>query len=287
MTATIDQHFSVRRGFADVAHGQIHYRHAGSGPPLLAFHASPGSSRQLLRLIEDLAPTARVIAPDTPGNGDSPALSAHDAPIADLAAAMAGFLDSIGIDKVDLYGSHTGAAIASELAILAPERIGRVVLGGISCVTGAQLEEILAHYAFPFPADLDGAYLARVFQFCRDQYLFFPWYDRSRTARRDGGLGSAADLHALVVEVLKANETYDRNYRAAFQWDAPGRLPRVAAPTLVIAAENDPLLTTSAAMAQCVPDGRFQALPRLDAPDFRKARTAAMTAFLSPVATPA
>lgn len=271
----------VKRGFADVPHGQIHYRHAGAGMPLLALHASPGSSRQLLGLIQDLATTARVIAPDTPGNGDSPALSTDEPVIPDLAAALVGFLDSIGLEKVDLYGSHTGAAIATELAILAPDRIGRLVLDGISSITGAQLEELLAHYAFPFPADLEGAYLSRVFQFCRDQYLFFPWYDRSRAARRDNGLGSAADIHAWVVEVLKANETYHLNYRAAFKWDAPGRLPLIPVQTLVMAGENDPLFDSSVAMTTCIKGARFEALPRFDAPDFRARRAAAITAFLA------
>jgi pimeloyl-ACP methyl ester carboxylesterase len=70
MSAAIE----IKRGFADVAHGQMHYRQAGVGVPLLTLHASPGSSRQLMPLIADLAAGAQVIAPDTPGNGDSPAL---------------------------------------------------------------------------------------------------------------------------------------------------------------------------------------------------------------------
>ena len=272
---------TVKRAFADVPHGQIHYRHAGDGAPLLALHASPGSSRQLQGLIQELAPTARVIAPDTPGNGDSPALSSEEPTIPDLAKAMVDLLDSVGVEKIDLYGSHTGSAIASELAILVPERINRIVLDGVSSITGAQLDELLAHYAFPFPADLEGAYLSRVFQFCRDQYLFFPWYDRSRAARRDGGLGSAADIHAWVVEVLKANETYHLNYRAAFKWDALGRLPLISVPTLVIAGENDPLFESSVAVTKCIDGGRFHALPRFDAPDFRAERAATIQAFFA------
>jgi pimeloyl-ACP methyl ester carboxylesterase len=275
------QETSIKRGFADVPHGQMHYRHAGAGEPLLALHASPGSSHQLLGLIQDLAGAARVLAPDTPGNGDSPALSSEEPTVPDLAAAMRAFLDSIEVEKVDLYGSHTGAAIAAELAILAPERIKRVVLDGVSSITGAQLDDILANYAFPFPADREGAYLSRVFQFCRDQYLFFPWYDRSRAARRDNARGSAADIHAWVVEVLKANETYHLNYRAAFKWDAPGRLALITAPTLVIVGENDPLFGSSVAVSECIKNGRLQTLPRFDAADFRAVRAAAITTFFA------
>lgn len=271
----------IKRGFVDLPHGQMHYRHAGEGAPLLALHASPGSSRQILGLIGEFASTNRVLAPDTPGNGDSVALFDREPTIVDLAGAMERFLDAVQVDKVDLYGSHTGAAIAAELAILAPSRINAVVLDGVSQMAPDELEDILANYAFPFPADRDGAYLARVFQFCRDQYLFFPWYDRTRRGRRDNGLGSAADIHAWVVEVLKANETYHLNYRAAFKWDAEGRLPLLTRPTLLTAGENDPLLESTEQLAAVLPGGRYAALPRFDAPDFAEKRAAAIRDFFA------
>ncbi|TVV76551.1 alpha/beta fold hydrolase [Sphingomonas solaris] len=272
---------TIKRGFADVPHGQMHYRHAGDGPPLLMLHASPGSSRQLVGMIGEFAKTHRVLAPDTPGNGDSVAMVDREPTIVELAGAAERFLDAMEVDKVDLYGSHTGAAIAAELAIAAPTRINAVVLDGVSLMTPEELEDILANYAFPFPADREGAYLARVFQFCRDQYLFFPWYDRTRGGRRDSGLGSAADIHAWVVEVLKANETYHLNYRAAFKWDAGERLPLLSCPTLLTAAETDPLLEGTAALAGVVPGSRYAALPRSDAPDFADRRAAAIRDFLA------
>jgi pimeloyl-ACP methyl ester carboxylesterase len=277
---TVAQDSRIRRGFADLAHGQIHYRHAGSGDPLLMLHASPGSSRQLVKLIADFAGTARVISPDTPGNGDSEPLSDREPVIPDLARAMIDFLDQLGLETVDLYGSHTGAAIAAELAIHAPGRVRRLILDGISMFSPEELEEILANYAFPFPPDLEGSYLMRVFQFCRDQYLFFPWYRRTREGRRDNGLGSAADIHAWVVEVLKANESYHLNYRAAFKWDAAARVPLISCPTLVIAGANDPLLASTEELAPLLPDGRYLRLPRFDAPDFAATRADAIAAFL-------
>lgn len=270
----------IRRAFADVAHGQIHYRHAGSGVPLLLLHASPGSSRQLVSLIEDMADGTRIIAPDTPGNGDSTPLPLDVPEVADLARAILEFLDSAGLERVNLYGSHTGAAIAGELAILAPERIDRLMLDGISVLSPDELEDVLAHYARPFPPDLDGAYLLRAFNFLRDQYLFFPWYSRDRAHRRDGGLGRAEDLHAWLVELLKASETYHLNYHAAFRWNAHERLPCITRPTLVFAAENDPLLESTRAVAPLLADGRFATLPRGDAADFRTIRATLLRDFL-------
>ncbi|NBC36022.1 alpha/beta fold hydrolase [Novosphingobium sp. FSY-8] len=280
---------AIRRGFVDVPHGQTHYRRAGEGSltadgaPLLIIHASPGSSRQQVRLIGDFAGVTRVLAPDTPGNGDSDplpcALAGEEPTIPDLAAAVNAFLDGLGVARVNVYGSHTGASIAAELAILAPEKVNRLVLDGVSLMVGEELAEILEKYAHPFNPDLEGAYLIRIFQFCRDQYMFFPWYNRTRAGRRDGGLPAPGDLHAWVLEVMKACQSYHLNYRAAFKWDAPARMALITCPTLVIAAENDPLYDCSVDLTDSLRDGRFLRLPRLDAPDFAPTRAAAMTAF--------
>ena len=270
----------ISRGFADVAHGQMHYRSAGNGAPLLVLHASPGSSKQIVPLIRDLAACHRVIAPDTAGNGDSTRLPLETPSITDLAAVLPGFMDALGLEQVDLYGSHTGAAIAAELAMLVPDRIRRVVLDGVQMLTPQARAELMARYAFPFTADLDGAYLMRAFQFCRDQYLFYPWYDRTKQGQRSGGLPTPETLHEWVVEVLKANETYHLNYRAAFQWEPALRLPLVTQPTLVVAAESDPLFAETADAARLLPGGRFVAMPRSDAPGFAAHRLAAITGFL-------
>lgn len=272
----------IRRGFVDLPHGQTHYRMAGTGgEPLLIIHASPGSSRQQVRLIEDFAGEARVYAPDTPGNGDSEALGTEEPTIVALAEAVRGFLDAAGLERVRVYGSHTGASIATELAILAPERVSHLVLDGLSAMSPDDLAEVLANYAFPFEPDLDGAYLIRLFQFCRDQYLFWPWYNRTRAGRRDGGLASAADLHAWITEVMKASTTYHLNYRAAFRWQPAPRLPLVQCPTLLMAAINDPLFDHSRDAAEHLVNGRFLELPRMDDPNFRAVRHDAMAALFA------
>lgn len=274
--------FPIRRGFVDLAHGQMHYRHAGEqGEALLLLHASPGSSRQLVRMFEDFAPDYRVVAPDTPGNGDSEPLPLTEPTVADLARAVLQFIDAMGLATVRVYGSHTGAAIAAELAILAPHRVSALVLDGVSLFEGDELKDVLAYYARPFEPDLDGAYLIRLFQFCRDQYLFFPWYRRTRDCRRDSGIGSADDLHAWVVEVMKANTSYHRNYLAAFRWNAVERLPLIACPTLLTSAANDPLVAATRRLESQPPNGRFRELPRTDAADFRAVRKAVFDSFFS------
>lgn len=271
---------AIRRRFADVAHGQIHYRTAGEGAPLLVIHASPGSSKQQLKLINDLADVAKVFAPDTPGNGDSDPLALAAPTITDLAEAYLNLLDAIGLDRVNVYGSHTGAAIGSELAILAPDRVEKLVLDGVQVLTPEARADVLSRYALPFTPDLDGAYLIKAFQFCRDQYLFYPWYERTMAGQRTGGLPAPGDLHNWVVEVLKAAETYHLNYHAAFNWMALERLPLITCPTLMLAAENDPLIEDSKQAAAALRNGCYSQLPRLDAVDYRAGRKDIISNFL-------
>jgi hypothetical protein len=139
---------------------------------------------------------------------------------------------------------------------------------------------MLAHYAHAFTPDLDGAYLMRAFHFLRDQYLFFPWYDRSAAAWRGSSLPPAHALHDWLVEVLKAAETYPLAYRASLMWDAEQRLPLVKRPTLMTAAANDPLFDGTRGAASLLADGRFVALPRLDDPACGATRAATVRSFV-------
>lgn len=269
---------AIRRRFADLAHGQVHYREAGEGEVLLLLHGSPGSSRQLVRLMARFAPAMRVIAPDTPGNGDSVALPNEAPTIADLAAVMLEFMDRHGIASAHVYGSHTGSAIGAELALLAPERVRSLVYDGVGHWEGDALADFLANYAHPFTPDTQGEYLQRLFEFCQNQYLFYPWYRRTEEARRTGGLPPPEDFHALITEVMKGATTFHRNYRAAFQWDARGRLPLVTRPALFMASESDPLFADTRALAA---GSLFAHLPPLTDPAFADARQAAMTSFFT------
>jgi pimeloyl-ACP methyl ester carboxylesterase len=230
------------RAFADLPDRQVHFRHAGAaGVPLLMLHAAPGSSRTLDRLGDSLAATRRVLATDRPGSGDSPALPLAAPEIADFARAEFAFLDSLGLNRVDIYGAHTGACVAIEMAIQAPTRARRLVLDGVGLFSDAEVAAYLHAYAPAMQPDLAGTHLAWAFQFCRDQMLFFPWFDRRRETARGLGLLSAQALHASVLDVLKSLETYHLGYHASFRYPSRARLPLLSQPVLAIAASDDPL----------------------------------------------
>ncbi len=115
----------VRRAYADSRFGQLHYRIArpaqpSAAPPLLCLHQTPKSGWEYEPIMARLGEGRVVIAPDTPGYGDS---DGPDAPttIEAYAAVMAQLMDdlqasgAIGPGPFDVMGLHTGAVLATEL----------------------------------------------------------------------------------------------------------------------------------------------------------------------------
>jgi pimeloyl-ACP methyl ester carboxylesterase len=250
---------SIRRRFVDLAEGQVHVREAGfdaepSGClPLVMLHASPGSARLLQAPMLALAARRHVIATDTLGNGDScsPLGAAPD--IAYFADAHMRALSAMGLDRFDLYGTHTGANIACEIALRAPQRVRRLVLDGVSLYSAQEQAEMLALYAPAVGIDHEGSQFLRLWTFVRDAYLFWPWYRRDAVHRRAGGLPSADELHDKVVEVLKAARTYHLPYRAAIAYDKAPRLPRIEVPTLLACARSDMFMAYFDAVSALMP----------------------------------
>lgn len=233
------------RAFARIDCGLLHYRHVEQQSehlPSLLLHASPSSSRSLEPLALALAKTSqsRVIAPDTPGNGDSAPLLQAVPELADYASAMVRLLDALDIERANLYGFHTGAHIAIEMAIAYPERVGRVGLDGLLWLDEIERADFLAHYAPPLVADHAGTQIFQALQFIRDQAWFFPHFKRDPAHNLGGGAMPPELLHALTVELLKAAPTYHLAYRAVFRHRLEERLPRVTVPAMLMADDTDP-----------------------------------------------
>jgi pimeloyl-ACP methyl ester carboxylesterase len=160
--------------------------------------------------------------------------------LADYADAFVRMLDALQIDKVNLYGFHTGAHIAIEMALRHPARIRRLALDGLLWLEEHEREEFLAHYAPPLIADTWGTQVFQALQFIRDQAWFFPHFKRDPAHNLGGGAMPAELLHALTVDLLKAAPSYHLAYRAVFRHRLEERLPQLRHPTMLMADEGDP-----------------------------------------------
>ena len=265
------QPLRLSRAFAETATGRIHYRYHFPGAAegtLLMLHASPTSSWSMRTLGGALGETFNVVCPDTPGNGDSDPLEVEQPRIEDFATAMLALLDSLGVERASVYGSHTGAHTAIELGIADPKRIGKVILDGIALFEGEERQDMLRNYAPEVHPDLEGRHYLWAFQFMRDQNIFFPWFKRDKEHLRGMGIVAPELLHAATVEVLKALTTYHKAYRAAFSHRVRERMPLLTREALAICDEQDPLLDQTREAVALAPRGQFMTMPSYEDPAF-------------------
>lgn len=228
----------ITRHFIRVGGREVHCRTAGSGPPFVLFHVSPQSSAFVLPELIELADRYTLIGLDSPGYGESDPLPLTAPTMADYADAMAETFAALGLKNVPVYGSHTGANIAVELARRSPSVVSALVLDGLSLSTPEVAHDRQAHYAPRFTPTADGAHLAWAWQHTRDQLLFWPWYQPHQANRLHGSMKNADYLHDVVWSKMAAAD-YWLGYRAAFNHDSRDALKQVGVPTYFVTTIAD------------------------------------------------
>jgi pimeloyl-ACP methyl ester carboxylesterase len=262
----------IDRAFLRAPAGLVHYRYVtgpgeGGAPPLVMAHGGPGSSRDLVPLMTALGVDRAVVAPDMMGNGDSDP-PPPDPSIAYYAACLIAVMDHLGLERADLYGTHTGAQVVCEAAIAHPRRVRRLILDGVALFSDAQRAEFQALYAPAITPDAEGAHLQWLWNFTGQMTQRFPYYSRDPAHRIPGGAPPPLGAWTTwAADVLKAWSTYHLAYQAAFSHDIAARLPLVTAPTVILAVAGDPLADFAEPAARLVPDGRVENATRETRPD--------------------
>jgi pimeloyl-ACP methyl ester carboxylesterase len=105
-----------------------HFEEQGAGPPLLLLHGLGASSFSWRHNLTPLGKHFRVLAPDLPPHGRSPAPLDADYSLEALAAAIMAFMDRQGIPRAAVAGNSLGGGLALMLARDYPERISALVL---------------------------------------------------------------------------------------------------------------------------------------------------------------
>lgn len=241
---------NITRQFVRVGARRVHVHAGGRGPAVVLVHQSPQSGRAMRPWIERLSPHFAVFAPDTPGFGHSDPLPLAAPTVADYAGALAETLDALGLERVLLFGMHTGAAIATALALQQPARVAGLVTDGLSLFDDAECAALLAGYLPPFEPQWDGGHLRWLYARLREQLFFFPWHDGSRAARLRYPQPAPERVHAQVLDVLDAGDGYRHAYRAAFRWAPLQALRGLAVPALLAWRSDDVL---GAHAARCPP----------------------------------
>ena len=233
----------ITRHFVNLPGRQVHFRVAGSGPPLVLLHQSPTSSAEMATELEWLAPDFTVISPDSPGYGLSDPLDIDTPELSHYAEALAEFLDALGIERVLIYGFHTGAMIGLEFGRLFPERCALAVINGFVVLDDEERDELLANYLYVPEPDSHATQLAWLWRRMLDQTIFFPWYKKERSARMTLNAPPGAAIHRNLLDFLRAEKGGTIAYRAAFAYPTRELAPQITAPMYFLNYARDPLST--------------------------------------------
>jgi pimeloyl-ACP methyl ester carboxylesterase len=124
----------VRRGYFECRFGQLHVHNTmppgggfEEGTPLLCIHDVSGTGRSFAPLMSLAGRDRSAYAPDLPGLGESDPPGADAPSLTDYAGALGDFLDAMRLRRLDIVANRTGALVATELATLRSEQIGRLV----------------------------------------------------------------------------------------------------------------------------------------------------------------
>lgn len=225
------------------------------GHPLVFLHGIDGASEQWRPQLQAFSTRYRAIAWDMPGYGDSAPLKTMTFPA--LADALATLFDRLTIERAHLVGHSLGGMIAMTFAQEHPDRLRSLTMTAASAVPDQSVT-----------GNVDEAWRQRFVE-----RRLAP-LDRgvSLTERAPkivkGLIGDDADPKGLEQAILGLAGLGEEGYRAAVHCQAgfdPGTdLAAIQTPTLLIAGELDPLISTDemAKTAEAISASRLEIMPR-------------------------
>jgi pimeloyl-ACP methyl ester carboxylesterase len=222
----------------------------GDGPPLVLIAGLGSTVRLWGNLPAVLGRQFRVIAIDNRGVGGS----RSGGPFGFAAAAedLAAVLEERGLDRASLLGASMGGVIALHTVIAHPERVERLVVASSAprlTPYGRRMLELLQDLLLYAPPERAGAALMTL--------AFSPSFHERFT----GFVSEAADLYgpdeADVPGTLRQIEHLLRG------WDLREWMPRIAAPTMVLYGDHDPVVSPDETkeLASLVPNSELVKVP--------------------------
>ena len=218
----------------------------GAGDPMVLLPGLAGGWKLLLPLARRLSRRFEVHVVGLSGDGaDWPRCSGRG--VADEAMAILEILDRLGLERPALAGVSYGGAVALELAVEAPGRIGSLVISGAESKFGNLWASSLVRGVLErYPVPEDSPFLNQFFNLLHGK------------APRPGPLPEFVlrrcweTAPGLMADRLRALEGFD----------VRDRLWRIEVPTLVVAGTRDVVVPPDRqrALARAIGSSRFAAV---------------------------
>ena len=233
---------SIQKNHIQLFGRPFFYRETGEGPLLFLLHPSPSHSGSMEPLMQLLGTHFRVIAPDTPGYGQSASLDPAPETIEGYLPFIEQLVAHLQATRILLYGTATGAQLAIAYALAHPEKISHLFLDNVAHFEEDIRNQLLQQYFISLEPEIDGSHLTRLRQMVEQSCLFFPWFSTHADNRIADSLPPDAIIQQLVEEYLTAGTDYARAYRAAMLHERAEKVQQLKVPTLIFRWQGSPIL---------------------------------------------
>ena len=220
---------------------------ASQGDAILCIHGLGATSNFYTPLCLALASRYRVVRPDLPGSGRSPARDGLSVPL--FAEAMARVARSLGLERAHVIGHSLGSIVAQHLALREPKLVRSLALLGPLLAPPEAARQGLKDRAKKARSEGMAEIAGQILQVA------------TSTDTRNNQPVAAALVRELVMR--QDPEGYARSCEALAAAE-PAEIQHIACPTLLVTGDEDAVGTPSGAraMAERIPGARLVILPR-------------------------
>ena len=220
---------------------------ARQGDAILCIHGLGATSNFYTPLCLALSSRYRMVRPDLPGSGRSPARDGLSVPL--FAEAMARVARSLGLERAHVIGHSLGSIVAQHLALSEPKLVRSLALLGPLLAPPDAARQGLKDRAKKARSEGMAEIAGQILQAA------------TSTDTRNNQPVAAALVRELVMR--QDPEGYARSCEALAAAEA-AEIQHIACPTLIITGDEDAIGTPSGAraMAERIPRARLVILPR-------------------------
>ena len=214
----------ITKEYINLNSGQLHVAKAGeSGPRIVLLHESPLSNRMYFDVMTKMCTWAQVLAPDTPGYGQSTPLTSA-ATLSDYASELIqGIRAWSNGEKVVVGGIHTGASLSVEIANQAPDLCKGLFLIGLPTYTEEMRASRIKDYAPSIEIKEDGSHVMWAWERYRAMWPTAP----------------LSHIQLATSDLIYNLERYNWAYLQAFKYRAEEKIKTLTCPILMTAAEGE------------------------------------------------
>jgi 3-oxoadipate enol-lactonase len=237
--------------YADLTDARCYYELLGTGDPLLLVPGLGATCALWECVAAELSNSFSLILPDNRGMGRSSPKRTPQT-MADFAVDLVELLDHLQLKRVHVMGLSLGGIVAQQLAVDHPSRVDRLVLVSCTHRFGPYLREIaklLAQALRHFPPEL----FRRTVELLGTSPQYFDQHVSEIDQRLEQTVEAGFSRSAIAKQLrclARSDGAHDKEYR-------------IAAPTLVLAGDQDALIPACYArqMADLIPGSEFVLLP--------------------------